>query len=322
MIFAFLFVTAIIAILRIEGEFSSQRYREQGGLHDKILTGDINDRKCSSVPRTTFLSINNESDNTNSENDYNSDEEYSDRGVLIKVFAVDQRPRRIWSGTLTDFFSDEPDFENWEATAGEERAMDEKLHAFIDKIAKLAERPRDDVRAERKKEKKKQQRNKSNWTTQPQSNIANAGNGEDCDIGAYAHKKCPAATTPPHGTTQPEGEKPTPRSLQRVRSERTHARGGTASTTQYAKSNVPYSAESSKLDEPNTVDEGRDNTVPHRRSERIRATHLQRDLVEVNDEGGSEARGGDGDEEGDGEGDEGDEDGDEEGDEEDSFLYG
>ena len=30
--------------------------------------------------------------------------------------------------------------------------------------------------------------------------------------------------------------------------------------------------------------EGKDDTVPHGRSERIRATHLQRDLVEVKDE--------------------------------------
>ena len=51
--------------------------------------------------------------------------------------------------------------------------------------------------------------------------------------------------------------------------------------------------------------EGKDDTVPHGRSERIRATHLQRDLVEVKDERRAEG---------------GDEEGDEEGDDEDSFY--
>jgi hypothetical protein len=90
-----------------------------------------------------------------------------------------------------------------------------------------------------------------------------------------------------------------------VRSDRTSARGRTASTKKSAISNVPYSAKSSKLVEPKLA-EGRDDTVPHGRSERIRATqHLQRDLVEVKDERRAE---------------EGDEEDNEEGDDEDSFY--
>jgi hypothetical protein len=101
-----------------------------------------------------------------------------------------------------------------------------------------------------------------------------------------AQKKCLPATQS-HDTTQPVWEKPTPRSSQRVWSDRTNARGRTASTTLSAIRNVPYSAESSKLVEPKLA-EGRDDTVLHRRSERIRATHLQRDLVEVKDGGEAE----------------------------------
>jgi hypothetical protein len=171
--------------------------------------------------------------------------------------------------------------------------MDEKMQAFIDKTAERAERPLHDERIKQRKEKKKQQRNKSNrkeptaTDTSDGAYTSNAVDATSTPAGEEgAQKKCLPATQS-HDTTQPAWEKPTPRSLQRVWSDRTNARGRTASTTLSALRKVPYSAESSKLVEPKLA-EGRDDTVPHRRSERIRATHLQRDLVEVKDGGEAE----------------------------------
>jgi hypothetical protein len=172
--------------------------------------------------------------------------------------------------------------------------IDDNLRNKISKIVTEAERPPEDVEKEHHKEKKKQQRNKSNRNATKRGTPTGAKGEKDQE--REQHKSSPATAI--QSTTTPEGGELTPRSEERVRANRTSARGETASTSQYAFSKVPCSAVSSTLIEPNLA-EGRGTTVTqHNKSERTRAersragrnrsTHLAGDLLIEREGGGVE----------------------------------